>query len=94
MGINPSPHDPCLLSGTLTNPSSPTCTPQLQYQLHVELYVGDFVFYSSDPDQEELFKTLLQEHIKVYFMGTVYYFLSTELNWIQCDNDSIYVNIC
>ena len=26
MGINPPPHDPCLISGVLNNPSSPECT--------------------------------------------------------------------
>ena len=71
MGINPSPHDPCLLSGVITNPSSPACTSYLQSQLHVVLYVNDFVFYSSDQTQEELFKTLLQEQIQVDFMVNV-----------------------
>ena len=52
MGPNPSPHDPFLLSGVITNPYSPDQTPDLQSQLHVGLYVGDFVFYSSDPSQE------------------------------------------
>ena len=61
--LNPSLHDPCLLSGVLTNPYSPASTSDLQYQLHVGLYVENFVLYSSDPTQKALFKTLLQEHI-------------------------------
>ena len=49
----------------LTNPSSPENISDLQSQLHVGIYVDDFVFYSSDPAQEALFKTILQEHIQV-----------------------------
>ena len=60
MLLTPSPHYPCLISSVLTNPSYPACTLDLQSQLHVGIYVGDFVFYLYDPDQEELFKTLLQ----------------------------------
>ena len=80
MGLNASPHDPCLLSGVLYNPSSPEKISAVQYQLHVGLYVDDFVFYSSYPTQEALFKTLLQEYIQVDFMGDVDYFLGTEFN--------------
>ena len=44
IGLNPSPHDPCLLYGVLINPSSPARTSYLQYQLHVGLYVKDLLF--------------------------------------------------
>ena len=77
MGLNPSPHDPWLLSGVLGNPSSPDTISDIQSQLHVSIYVDDLEFYSSDPTQEDLFKTLLQEHIQVNFMGYVDYFLGT-----------------
>ena len=60
MGLNLSPHDPFIISGVITSPSYPDCTSDLQSQLHIGLYVNDFVFYSSDPPQEELFATLLQ----------------------------------
>ena len=74
MGIKASPHDPCLLSGIIEDPNSQKTISEYQYQLHVGLYVEDFVFYSSDPYQEALFKNLLQEHIQVDFMGDVDYF--------------------
>ena len=51
MVLNHSLHDPCLISDTLNNPSSYTGKSQLQYQLHIGLYINDFVFHSSDPDQ-------------------------------------------
>ena len=73
MGLNASPHDPCLLSGVLANPSSPDTIYAAQSQIHVGLYVKNFVFYYSDPTNEALFKTLLQEHIKVNFMGDFEY---------------------
>ena len=59
MGLNPSPHDPFLLYGVLTNPSSLSITSDLQYQPHAGLYVKKIVFYSSYPSQEALFKILL-----------------------------------
>ena len=51
MGLNTSPYDPCIISIVLTKPSSPECTSDLQSQLHVGLYVDEFIFYSSDPSQ-------------------------------------------
>ena len=94
MGLNPSPNDPCLLSSVLANPSSPACASEIQSQLHVDLYVDDFVFYSSDPAQEALFKTLLQDHIQVYFMVNVEYFLVTAFTWLQHADGNISVHLC
>ena len=74
IGLEASPHETCLLSGIFDNPYFPQNISESQSQLHVGLYVDDFVFYSSDPTQEALFKTLLQEHIQVDFVGDVDYF--------------------
>ena len=68
MGLNHSPNEPCIIYCVLSDPSSPETISVVQSQLHDGLYVDDFVFYSSDPTQEALFKTLLQEHIQVNFM--------------------------
>ena len=81
MGLEASPHDTCLLYGVPVNPSYTETISAVQPQPHVGLYVDDFVFYSSDPTQEALFKTLLQEHIQVDFMGDVDYFLGTKFTW-------------
>ena len=78
----------------LTNPSSPENISDLQSQLHVGIYVDDFVFYSSDPAQEALFKTLLQEHIQVNFMGGVDYFLGTAFTWLKHADRKISVHLC
>ena len=94
MGIKASPHGPCLLPGILDNPSSHQTISEAQSQLHVGLYVDDFVLYSSDPTQQALFKTLLQEHIQVNFMGDVNYFLGTAFTWIQHKDVNISVHIC
>ena len=74
MVLKASLHDPCLLSGVLEKPNSHNTISEDQSQLHVGLYVDDFVFYSSDPAQEVLLQTLLQEHIQVDLMGDVNYF--------------------
>jgi hypothetical protein len=105
MGLQASPHDPCLYSGVLhpspathvpLRPSSPTSvldspsakatTTSLpksssQKPIHIGLYVDDFVFYSEDEAEKELFKQLLASKIKVDFMGAVDYFLDTALTW-------------
>ena len=94
MGLNTSPHDPCLLSGVLTNPSSPAYTSDIQSQLHAGLYVNDFVFYSSDPYQEKIFKTLIPEHIQVDFMENVYYFLVNDYTCLQHADRNISVHLC
>ena len=44
MVLNVSPHYPWPLSGVLDNPSSPETISAVQYQLHIGLYVEDFVF--------------------------------------------------
>ena len=74
MGLKAYPHDPCLLSGVLEGSNSQNTMSKDQSQLHDGLYVEDFFFYSSDPNQEVLFNKLLQEHIQVDFMGDVNYF--------------------
>ena len=63
MIIKASPHEPCLHYAILDSPSSPQTISEAQSQLQVGLYVDNFVFYSSDPTQEALLYTLLQEHI-------------------------------
>ena len=94
MGFNTSPHDLYLLSGVLSNPSYPDTISAVQFQLHVGLYVDDFVFYSSDPTQEDPFKTLLQEHIQVDFMVDVEYFLGTAFTWLKHKDRNISVHLC
>ena len=93
MGLNPSPQDPCLISGILAKPSSLENISDLQYQLHVRLYVDTFLFYSLDPAQEALFKTLLQEHIQVDFMGGIDYFLGNAFTWLKHADKNIYVHL-
>jgi hypothetical protein len=41
------------------------------------MYVDDFVFYSTDPLEEERFKTVLKQRVVVDFMGAVNWFLGT-----------------
>ena len=94
MGLNPSTHDPCLVYSLRSNPSSPDTISTVQSQLHVGLYVDNFVFYSSDPTQESLFKTLLQEHIQVNFMWYVDYFLGTTFTFLKHKDGNISIHLC
>ena len=74
MGLKASPHDPCVLSGIIDNQTAHQTILEAQSQIHVGLYVDDLVFYSSYPNREALFQTLLQEHIQVDFMVDLDYF--------------------
>ena len=51
--LTPSPNDPCIYTG-VTNSDDPKST---RAPIHVGVYVDDFVFYPTDPAEEELFKT-------------------------------------
>ena len=62
---------PVLFLVFLPKTSSSACTSDIQYQLHVGLYVDDFVFHLLDLAQKELFKALLQAQIQVDFIGDV-----------------------
>ena len=94
MGLKASLHYPCLLSGILYKPNSHKTISEDQYQLHVGLYVDDLVFYSSDPAQEVLFQTLLQEHIQVDFIRDADYFFGTAFTWIHHKDGNISVHLC
>ena len=60
MNLQPSAHDPCLFSGVI-NGTSATST---RHKIYVGAYVDDFVFYSTDPAEEKLFKDALEKKIK------------------------------
>ena len=94
MSLKASSHDTCLLSGILEYSNSQKNISRDQYQLHVGIYVDNFVFYSSDPAQEVLFKNLLQEHIQVDFMEDVDYFLGTAFTWLHHKDGNIYIHLC
>ena len=93
IGLKASPHDPCLLSGILEDSNSQNTISKYQSQFHFSIYVDDFVFYSSDPAYEALFKNLIQEHIQVDFIGDVDYFLGTAFTWIQHKDGNISVQL-
>ena len=52
------------------------------------------MFYLSNPTQEALFKTLLQENTQVDFTGDVDYFLGTEFTWIKNKDGNISIHLC
>eukprot|EP00804_Cyclotella_cryptica_P022088 CCRYP_011573-RA/>CCRYP_011573-RA protein AED:0.27 eAED:0.27 QI:0/-1/0/1/-1/1/1/0/654 len=104
MGLQPSPHDPCLYTGILNEPNhtahrpaSPTSVSDLpshvptlpRHPVHVSLYVDDFVFYSVCDKEEQRFRRMLANKIKVDFMGDVDYFLDTAFTWKRHDNGEL-----
>ena len=93
MGLEASRHDPCLYSGIINadDTSSPSAARQ---KIHVGLYVDDFVFFSTSPEEEELFRKELAANIKVDFMGDVDYFLGSAFTWKRLPDGHISVHLC
>jgi hypothetical protein len=55
--------------------------PHSDVPLSLGLYVDDFVYFPEDPKVEVLFERLLQERVKVDFMGLVEWFLGIHFSW-------------
>ena len=89
MNLKPSSHDPCLFSGIIDN-TDPKSTRQ---EIHVGAYVDDFVFYSTDPAEEEKFKTALESKLKIDFMGDADYFLGTAFTWLRHEDGEVSVHL-
>eukprot|EP00804_Cyclotella_cryptica_P021483 CCRYP_005804-RA/>CCRYP_005804-RA protein AED:0.39 eAED:0.32 QI:0/-1/0/1/-1/1/1/0/524 len=66
-----------------TSVLDPPSSPPPRKPIHVGLYVDDFVFFSEDANEENIFKRALTQasNVKIDFMGTVDYFLGTAFNW-------------
>jgi hypothetical protein len=90
MGLQQSVHDPCLFSGNLTSDPNPTAASEI----HVGIYVDDFVYFSMDSAAEKLFEAELKKHVVVDFMGEVDYFLGTAFTWKRHDNGHLSVHLC
>ena len=85
--LKQSIHDPCLFSGNLTSDSSPSA----HSEIHVDIYVDDFVFYPADPAAEEAFQNELKKKVVVDFMGNVDWFLGTAFSWTKHKNGHLSV---
>ncbi len=80
IGLVPNAHDPCFYTGLVQNPLDPSAS-QSSVPLSIGLYIDNFVYFSEDPAVEALFKCLLQERVKVNFMGLVEWFLGIHFLW-------------
>jgi hypothetical protein len=76
----PNAHDPCFYTGLVQNPLDPSAS-QSSVPLSIGLYVDDFVYFFEDPAVEALFERLLQEPVKVDFMGLVEWLLGIHFLW-------------
>ena len=80
IGLVPNAHDPCFYTSFGRDPKYPLSSASTVL-LSLGLYVDDFVYFSEDPTTEALFERLLQERIKVDFMGLVEWFLGIHFLW-------------
>ena len=89
MGLQPSAHDPCLFTGIINS----TDAPIERHEIFIGLYMDNFVYYSTDPAEEALFRTEIQKQIKVDFMGDADYFLGTAFEWARHDDGNLSVHL-
>jgi hypothetical protein len=80
IGLVPNAHDPCFYTGFVQDPHNPLAT-QSSVPLSLGLYVDDFVYFSKDSEVETLFERLLQDRVKVDFIGLVEWFLGIHFSW-------------
>ena len=90
MGLQQSIHDPCLFSGHLASEQNKS----KQNEIHIGIYVDDFVFYSLDDATELAFQEQLKSFVKVDFMGAVDYFLGTSFTWQHLPQGHLAVHLC
>lgn len=79
-----------------TDPSAAPTTitlPAQRQMIHIGVYVDDFVFYSTNDAEEELFRQVLQSQITVDFMGDVDYFLGSAFLWQRHSNGHVSVHL-
>ena len=80
-------------TGTDVGGAADTSEPDRK-KVYVGIYVDDFVFYSSDPAEEALFRAELSRRLNVDFMGDVDFFLGTAFNWRRPKNGHLSVYLC
>jgi hypothetical protein len=86
IGLHANLLDPCLYTGHIINPSNPDAPPTSS-PLTLGLYVDDFIYFSDNPNVEQLFEQLLSSLITVDFMGIVEWFLGTHFQWNKTNNE-------
>ena len=91
MTSTPPPEE--LVHHTIPTPKNNATPVKKRAPIRVCVYVDNFIFYSTDPVEEELFRTELAKHITVDFMGDVDYFLGTTFHWKGLPEDHVSVHM-
>ena len=77
IGIHPSPNALCLYSGIIIPGSAP---------LYLEMYVDEFIYFSTDPAVEKKFEVTLSLLLNVESTGPPQYFLGLKVKCKKEDN--------
>ena len=72
LNLQPCPNESCYFVGKPLENEPP---------LHLVIYVDDFVYFSSSDKVGKHFEEKLKEHVIVYFIGIVDYFLGLRFAW-------------
>ena len=84
MGLNMSPHDPCVFLGKLRDDLPP---------IYIGIYVDDFKYFSLSDETEDLFEKHLASKCRVDFMGEVSWFLGSKYEWEDRPDGRLTVSI-
>ena len=74
IGLNPSPNNPCIFSGTII-PGEPP--------IYLGLYVDDFIYFSESDTVEQHFEQALSKLTPVDFMGKVSHFVGIKFQYTE-----------
>ncbi len=84
MGLNMSPHDPCVFYGPLKDGQPP---------IYIGLYVDNFKYFSLSNKIEQLFEAQLGALYRVDFMGEESWFFGCKYEWETLPGGRLTVSI-
>ena len=74
LDLRPCQNAPCIFHGTLLHDKPP---------IYIDVYVDDFVYFSTSPEVESHFEKQLTSLTDVDFMGDVHHFLGIKFTWTR-----------
>jgi Reverse transcriptase (RNA-dependent DNA polymerase). len=82
----PCPNAPCIFSGQILPDKPP---------LYVGIYVDDFIYFSSDPEVEQTFETILptKTNLQIEFNGPIHHFLGITFTHAYTDDGHLTIHL-
>ena len=71
IGLKPSPHNPCIIHGTLISGKPP---------IYIAIHANNIIYFSMDDNVEQYFPTALSQKIKVKFLGDAEWYIGIKFD--------------